>query len=73
MEKFNLDSLIALTATDELHLQDMGEKRVALFALIPDSDTSFNFLVSILYQQLSSSCLTARPQARRQCRSRSTS
>lgn len=52
MEKFNLDSLIALTATDELHLQDMGEKRVALFALIPDSDTSFNFLVSILYQQL---------------------
>lgn len=34
------------------HLQDMGEKRVALFALIPDSDTSFNFLVSILYQQL---------------------
>lgn len=52
MEKFNLNSLIALTATDELHLQDMGEKRVALFALIPDSDTSFNFLVSILYQQL---------------------
>ena len=52
MEKFNLDSLIALTATDELYLQDMGEKRVALFALIPDSDTSFNFLVSILYQQL---------------------
>ena len=52
MEKFNLDSLIALTATDELYLQDMGEKRMALFALIPDSDTSFNFLVSILYQQL---------------------
>lgn len=25
MEKFNLDSLIALTATDELYLQDMGE------------------------------------------------
>ena len=30
----------------------MGEKRVALFALISDSDTSFNFLVSVLYQQL---------------------
>ena len=28
------------------------EKRVALFALISDSDTSFNFLVSVLYQQL---------------------
>lgn len=44
--------MAALTATDELNLQDMGEKRVALFALISDSDTSFNFLVSVLYQQL---------------------
>ena len=30
----------------------MGEKKVALFALIPDNDTSFNFLVSILYTQI---------------------
>lgn len=30
----------------------MGEKKVALFALIPDNDSSFNFLVSILYTQL---------------------
>ena len=30
----------------------IGEKKVALFALIPDNDTSFNFLVSILYTQL---------------------
>lgn len=30
----------------------LGEKKVALFALIPDNDTSFNFLVSILYTQL---------------------
>ena len=30
----------------------MGEKKVALFALIPDNDTSFNFLVSLLYTQL---------------------
>lgn len=30
----------------------MGEKKVVLFALIPDNDTSFNFLVSILYTQL---------------------
>ena len=27
----------------------MGEKKVALFAIIPDNDSSFNFLVSILY------------------------
>ena len=52
LEKFNLSSLAALTATDELDLPSLGEKKVALFALIPDNDTSFNFLVSILYTQL---------------------
>lgn len=52
LEKFNLESLSSLTATDELDLQSLGEKKTALFALIPDNDTSFNFLVSILYTQL---------------------
>ena len=52
LEKFNLESLAGLTATDELDLPSLGEKRVALSALIPDNDTSFNFLVSILYTQL---------------------
>lgn len=52
LEKFNLSSLAALTATDELDLPSLGEKKVALFALISDNDTSYNFLVSILYTQL---------------------
>ena len=52
LEKFNLESLAALTMTDELDLPSLGEKPVALFALIPDNDTSFNFLVSLLYTQL---------------------
>ena len=52
LEKFNLHSLAALTVTDELDLPSLGEKKIALFALIPDNDTSFNFLVSILYTQL---------------------
>ena len=52
LEKFNLESLAGLTATDELDLPSLGEKKVALFALIPDNDTSFNFLVSLLYTQL---------------------
>ena len=52
LEKFNLESLAGLTATDELDLPSLGEKKVALFALIPDNDTSLNFLVSILYTQL---------------------
>ncbi len=52
LEKFNLEGLANLTITDELELQSMGNKKVALFALIPDNDSSFNFLVSILYTQL---------------------
>ena len=52
LEKFNLESLAALTVTDELDLASLGEKKTALFVIIPDNDTSFNFLVSILYTQL---------------------
>lgn len=52
LEKFNLESLANLTRTDELELSMLGEKKTAIFALIPDNDTSFNFLVSILYTQL---------------------
>ena len=68
LEKFNLESLAGLTATDELDLPSLGEKKVALFALIPDNDTSFNFLCQYplytqLFQQL---ILSGRPQVRRQ-------
>lgn len=52
LEKFNLESLAKLTITDELDLPSLGERKTALFAIIPDNDTSFNFLVSILYTQL---------------------
>jgi len=52
LEKFNLESLASITQTDELDLTSLGERKVALFALIPDNDTSFNFLVSILYTQI---------------------
>ena len=52
LEKFNLESLAALTVTDELDFAALGEKKTALFVIIPDNDTSFNFLVSILYTQL---------------------
>ena len=52
LEKFNLESLAKMTMVDELDLPSLGEKKLALFAVIPDNDTSFNFLVSILYTQL---------------------
>lgn len=52
LEKFNLESLASMTVTDELNLSSLGEKKTALFIIIPDNDSSFNFLVSILYTQL---------------------
>lgn len=52
LEKFNLESLASMTVTDELELESIGEKKTALFIIIPDNDSSFNFLVSILYTQL---------------------
>ena len=52
LEKFNLESLSKLTQIDELEMTSIGEKKVALFAIIPDNDTSFNFLISILYTQV---------------------
>ena len=52
LEKFNLKGLATLTRSDELDLTTIGTKKVALFAVIPDNDESFNFLVSILYTQL---------------------
>ena len=38
--------------TDELEIGKIGEEKTALFAIIPDSNADFNFLVSILYTQL---------------------
>jgi len=52
LEKFNLESLAMLTYTDELELASLGEEKTALFAILPDNDTSFSFLVSILYTQV---------------------
>ena len=38
--------------TDELHLQELGERKIALFCCIPDSDKSLNYLVGMIYTQL---------------------
>ena len=49
---FNLPQIARLTMTDELHLDDLGERKVALFCCIPDSDKSLNYLVGMVYTQL---------------------
>ena len=58
LEKFNLESLAALTSADELDLQSLGEKKVALFALPDDFDKILSVMrsrgvsVSIILQNL---------------------
>jgi type IV secretion system protein VirD4 len=52
LEKFNLNSLSKITQTDELELDTLGERKTAIFAVIPDNDSSFNFLIGILYTQM---------------------
>ena len=48
---FNLPQIAGLTCVDEVRLEDLGEKKVALFCCIPDSDPSLNYLVGLLYSQ----------------------
>ena len=52
LEKFNLSTLAGITTVDEMELSSIGEKKTALFAVIPDNDSSFNFIVGMLYTQL---------------------
>ena len=52
LEKFDLNSLSSITQTDEMDLNSIGEKKTAVFAVIPESDSSFNFIVGMLYTQL---------------------
>ena len=52
LEKFNLESLAGMTQTDEMELWSLGERKTAIFAVIPDNDSSFNFIVGMLYTQL---------------------
>lgn len=52
LEKFNLTSLAGITQTDEMDLWSIGEIKTAVFAVIPDNDSSFNFIIGMLYTQL---------------------
>ncbi|MPM33169.1 hypothetical protein SDC9_79738 [bioreactor metagenome] len=49
---FDIQELRELTAYDELALDTLGDRKVALFIIISDTDDTFNFLVSMAYTQL---------------------
>ena len=52
LEKFNLPQIAGVVSHDEMDFPSFGEKKVALFALIPDNDSSLNFIIGMLYTQL---------------------
>lgn len=52
LDKFNLHEVRQLTCANEIDVDALGEKKTALFCVIPDNDTSFNFLVSMMYTQI---------------------
>ena len=49
---FNLPQIKAVTDHDDMDLYTLGERKCALYAVIPDNDTTFTFLVSLLYSQI---------------------
>lgn len=52
LHTFNLDAIKKLTNTDNIDLGTIGDKKVALFCITPTADTTFNYLVSMMYTQL---------------------
>ena len=49
---FNIQELRDLTMYDELQLDTLGDKKTALFLIMSDTDSTFNFLISMVYTQL---------------------
>lgn len=49
---FAIDEVLEITRYDELGLDKLGDELSALFVIISDTDTTFNFLVAIMYSQM---------------------
>lgn len=52
LQAFNLPEVGNLTHIDNIHLDTLGDKKTALFVIIPSSDATFNFLAAMMYTQL---------------------
>ena len=48
---FNTEEMARLTSRDDLSLGTLGDRKRVIFAVIPDEDTTFNYLVGLLYSQ----------------------
>ena len=52
LSTFDIAELRDVTAYDELSLDTIGDKKTALFLIMSDTDSTFNFLISMVYSQL---------------------
>lgn len=52
LSPFDIPSIKELVSQDTLELDTVGDVKTILYILLPDTDTSFNFLASMMYQQL---------------------
>ena len=52
LEKFNLPQIAAVMNHDELDIPSLGERKTALFAIIPDNDSSLNFIIGMMYSSV---------------------
>ncbi|WP_068612607.1 VirD4-like conjugal transfer protein, CD1115 family [Paenibacillus tuaregi] len=52
LSPFGIADVERLLSEDNLELHTLGDEKTALFVLVPDSDTTFNFIVAMMYAQL---------------------
>ncbi|MFR3363601.1 MAG: VirD4-like conjugal transfer protein, CD1115 family, partial [Christensenellales bacterium] len=52
LEKFNLPQIASIVSYDELDIPSLGERKTALFAIIPDNDSSLNFIIGMMYSSV---------------------
>lgn len=49
---FNIPSISKIISRDTLELKEIGNRKTALFIILPDTDRSYNFIAAMMYQQL---------------------
>ncbi len=49
---FNMDQICSITDHDDMGISELGKQKTAIFAVIPDNDTSLSYLVGMLYTQI---------------------
>lgn len=52
LSPFSIKSLVELTSKDTIELEKIGDRKTALFIVIPDVDDTFNFMVAMMYSQM---------------------